>query len=289
MLALMERPPDGGVHWSLRRGAKMVQGEDGIARPVEDDLGDFLRIAQIGADPTASARILILASEMASGEWPPDRWTRITVRAFGKQVPFVVSTMSDLLVLRDVFFFEDYGNESGDPTTILDLGSNIGASVVYFRLKYPGARIVAVEPDPRAFAKLRENTAAFEGIELRQVAIAAENGETVLHRHDQSWSSSLIESWQGTEVESVRTQTLDDLVDEVGLDSIDLLKMDIEGAEFQVLPTFRQLGQVQTLIGELHAYLSDEPPQKFLDYLRGFSVEVHLAGQAAVPFRATRH
>ncbi|MGH2980189.1 MAG: FkbM family methyltransferase [Solirubrobacterales bacterium] len=248
------------------------------------------RIARLGRGPLSKAKIFLVGLAMARSRWPARRLTTIRIRAMGQTVRFVVSALSDLLVLRDTFLFDDFRKYTGDPRVIVDLGSNIGATVVYFRLKYPEASIVAVEPDPFAFEKLRRNTAGFEGIELRNVAVTAEPGQVTLYQHSQSWGSSLFEWWQGATPVSVPAQTLDGLIAELGLERIDLLKIDIEGAEFQVLPSSRQLHRVQAIIGEIHAYLSDEPVEQLLSCLEGFDVRVPpLAGRANVSLMATRH
>jgi FkbM family methyltransferase len=250
---------------------------------------DVGRIARLGPGPLSRAKIFGVALAMARSRWPARRLTRIRVRALGRPVTFTVSTLSDLLVLRDTFLFDDFRKYKGDPRVIVDLGSNIGATVVYFRLKYPEASIVAVEPDPLAFEKLRRNTAGFDGIELRNVAVAAEPGEVTLYRHDQSWGSSMFEWWQGATPVSVQAQSLDGLIAELGLERIDLLKIDIEGAEFQVLPACTELHRVQAIVGEIHAFLSDEPVEQLLACLEGFDVRVPpLAGRANVSLMATR-
>ena len=77
----------------------------------------------------------------------------------------VVSSPGDLLVLRDVFVDGEYQLPARfRPRTIVDLGSNVGLSVAFFKLSYPDAAIVAVEPDLRTLALLEENTSSFKGV-----------------------------------------------------------------------------------------------------------------------------
>ena len=68
----------------------------------------------------------------------------------------------------------------------------------------------------------------------------------------------------------------------------DLLKIDIEGAEWDVLPGFRQIDKVRTLIGEVHR-IGEAAPEDLLDCLSDFRVSVLVASDKIVRFLATRN
>jgi FkbM family methyltransferase len=265
----MERPGDAGVRRSLPRGGE--PGTPGVP-PRGNLVRDLARIAGMGTGPLSKLKLFAVAFGMARSWWPARRLTRVKIDFEGRPLTFVVSSLSDLLVLRDTFLFEDFGAYSGDPHVIVDLGSNIGASVVYFRVRFPGSRIVAVEPDPNAFELLRRNTAAYDGIELRKVAVAAQAGPVTLYQHPESWVSSLHPGWKGAIPVTVQGQTLEQLLDELGLERVDLLKMDVEGAEFEILPAFERLSNVDALICEVHGYLGDRPAEALLECLDGFQL-----------------
>jgi len=105
-------------------------------------------------------------------------------------------TQADLGVVAQIFQGEDYsvgrlrrGAElkglyeacvrRGERPLILDFGANIGASAVYFGLTYPGAHIVALEPDEDNFDLLRANTLGLD-IDARCAAVGARDGETAV-------------------------------------------------------------------------------------------------------------
>jgi FkbM family methyltransferase len=245
--------------------------------------------ARLGAGPTARLR-LFLVTLLGNRRWPAGRSIRLRLRAMGRSFSCSIADYTQLLALREVFIDEDYRLDAGiAPRTIIDLGSNIGASLIYFRLRYPQARIVGFEPDPAVFARLQRNMAQFGGVEVHNVAVAGSRGEMTFFRYPQhSWASSLIPLW-GTAADrlTVATRTLDDILDDVGEPTLDLLKMDIEGSEWDVLPGFRQLDKVKNFIGELHR-VGDAPPAQLLDCLDDFRVSVPVASQAIVRFVATR-
>ncbi|MBV8947606.1 MAG: FkbM family methyltransferase, partial [Solirubrobacterales bacterium] len=103
-----------------------------------------------------------------------------------------------------------------------------------------------------------------------------------------SWANSLIPLWGPANISvPVKAISLDDLFDDYELTSVDLLKMDIEGAEWQVLPNFRQLDKVRTIIGEIHR-IDQEAPSGLLECLSDFRVAVVAEAHHVAHFVATR-
>jgi FkbM family methyltransferase len=192
-------------------------------------------------------------------------------------------------VLREVFISEDYRiDDLPPPATIVDLGSNMGASLIYFRLKYPAARIVGVEADPLVFPTLERNVAPFTGVEIANVAVAASTGEATFFHNEQSWASSLKPLWPTATEVRVRTRSLGELLDDFELPSVDLLKIDIEGAEWEVLSSFRQYDRIGAVVGEVHR-LEGRSPRRLLDCLGDFRVSItHEVGDQLLRFVARR-
>jgi FkbM family methyltransferase len=173
-----------------------------------------------------------------------------------------VSEFSDLHVAREAFGDKQYALPEGfQPRTILDLGANIGASVLWFHRRYPDAEIHAVEPDGRALRKLRRNVRGLPGVTVHPVALAGEDGRRTFYEAEQTWSSSLMaEAAHGGRPATVAALTLEALMrDRVGRQRVDLLKLDVEGAEWEVLPKQRLAELANAVAGELHAgLLGDE-------------------------------
>ncbi len=127
--------------------------------------------------------------------------------------------------------------------TFVDTGANWGLfSLLAASLVGPSGRVVALEPDPRVFLKLKSNIKRnqLKQVEAFQVAAADREAELLLAGHDgvnqNSGMSRLVESGGASSLTfPVRSRRLDSLLDEAGLDTIDLLKMDVEGAEHLAL------------------------------------------------------
>jgi FkbM family methyltransferase len=166
----------------------------------------------------------------------------------GRSMRCTLGETCEYEVLEEVFVDEAYG--SGLPAnvqTIIDLGSHVGLSALYFAARYPRARLLAVEPNPTLLGRLRRNLARTGRVTVAPVAVADREGEARLHVVSGSWSGRL-EDKAGYRVPTV---TLNALLQRHRFEAVDLLKFDIEGAEFRVLPG-ADLSNVKALVGELH-------------------------------------
>jgi FkbM family methyltransferase len=172
--------------------------------------------------------------------------------------------------------------EREDPF-IVDCGANIGLSVIYFKKMYPSARIVAFEPDPQIFSALQANVDSFglDSIKLYQCAVWKENGEMPF-KQEGGFSGRINAGAENTiQVSTIRLR--DYLYEE-----IDFLKLDIEGAELQVVKDCEDcLGSVARMFIEYHSEC-DQPQRldELLAIIRnaGFRYQIHEAYVASTPF-----
>lgn len=134
---------------------------------------------------------------------------------------------------------------------IIDCGSNIGLSVLYFTIHHPGAEIDAYEPDPSNFAKLEGNVPGSEKVRLHNEAIWKEN-TTLSFIHDGTLGSKIGNS-EDLRTVQVKAKRLKDLLNR----KVDFLKLDIEGAEYEVLKDCaEELKQVDQLFIEYHGFFN---------------------------------
>jgi FkbM family methyltransferase len=187
----------------------------------------------------------------------------------------LVSDYGELQVMRDIVLDEEYAVKGIEPETILDLGANVGIASAWFRARYPAARIVAVEADPDTFAKLEHSLAHDESVTLVNAAVAARSGEVTLFRAQGYSVASSLAQPEGQDVSpvSVRACTIDELCAEHGLERLDLLKLDVEGAEIDALEGLSEPERVGVMIGEVHPLLLDGGPDRFFAQLDAFDVD----------------
>jgi FkbM family methyltransferase len=179
---------------------------------------------------------------------PANRGIPVAFAFRGRAVRCVLGEMCEYEVLQEIFVDEVYKLElPARAATIVDLGSNVGLSALYFMARCPDARVLVVEPNPALLGRLRRNVGHLRRVTIAPVAVADRNGETRLSVPSGSWSGRLGDG-RGYRVSTV---TLDALLAEHHFLKVDVLKFDIEGAEFGALKV-ADLSAVDALIGELH-------------------------------------
>lgn len=161
---------------------------------------------------------------------------------------------------KEVFFDEAYvvgmPLEVPPGSTLIDIGANVGAFSVFALSRFPGARVVAFEPDPVNFRHL-ENNAALAGGRLVAVpaAVAGTAGELTFRREagDAVSTSGSLKRSQGIEFK-VACTTLDDAFSQFGIESCALLKMDCEGAEYDIIYGVPDevLARIRQMVIEVH-------------------------------------
>jgi FkbM family methyltransferase len=165
---------------------------------------------------------------------------------------------SFLSAYEEIFVNQIYAFTTSNPRPrIVDLGANVGVSVLYFKQRFPAARIEAYEPDPSIFGYLKQNVEShgLTDVMLHNAAVWTER-RTLRFEPDGADGGRIDPgAARGIEVPAVPIAEL------LGGDRIDFLKMDIEGAEDEVLPACEgRLGNVDNLFVEYHS--SPRKPQR---------------------------
>lgn len=146
---------------------------------------------------------------------------------------------------------------------IIDCGSNYGVSIAWFKRVYPESRIVAVEADPNIFNLLMRNINRRQFSDVRLLHRAVADNPGILPFHCLGADAGRLhlnsDDINGIPVQSVNVEAilLDDLIND---EEVDFLKIDIEGAETDVLRVSKKLNQVSQLFIEYHSFL-DQPQQ----------------------------
>jgi FkbM family methyltransferase len=151
------------------------------------------------------------------------------------------------------------GESNGIPTKIIDCGANIGCSVIWFALQFPGANIVAIEPDAENFELLKQNVVGLGSVCLMRAALWSSVTSVVIANPEADPWAFRTEALVGGGNENtaaVDTVTLDDLLTHDTEDTRLIVKIDIEGAEREVFSkNISWLEAVDLLIIELHDWL----------------------------------
>lgn len=188
---------------------------------------------------------------------------------------------SDIRTYHQVFVDEEYDfSASEEPLTIVDAGANVGLASISFANRFPNATVIAIEPESSNFALLKRNVAPYPRIIPLQAALWSEAGEIDLM--DPGYGKWGFVTRNATDdhgpsgqlCHRVRAVTVSNLMEIYGLSSIDILKIDIEGAEREVFgDTTPWLSRVNAIIIELHDRMKPGCSRAFYNGSNGFDSE----------------
>ncbi len=186
---------------------------------------------------------------------------------------------------HEIIYQEHYrfATKSEKPV-IIDCGANIGLSVLYFHRTHPKAQIIAIEADPAVAAVLRRNLEA-NGCSATVIEKAAwSNSDSEITFGQAGADSGSIFSTEN--VIRVPTVRFKDIIEEYP--SIDLIKIDIEGAEMEVIEDcYSSLGRSKYVFIEFHSFPQREQRlERILELLasQGFRYKVLQARREEKPF-----
>jgi len=175
--------------------------------------------------------------------WKNRRQLEIIRKTSGPEVAFSFNSLRYPIIVRpgtdDVpsvvnnAIREEYGQfaDGFAPKVIVDAGAYIGDTTAYFLSRFPEAHVIALEPNVESFPLAQRNLMPYgDRVILLKVALWSE--VTTVHFGGSQTSAAITSS--GVDV---LTETIESLMAKFNLKFIDLLKLDIEGAEAQVVPS----------------------------------------------------
>jgi FkbM family methyltransferase len=177
---------------------------------------------------------------------------------------------TDPFVLYQVLFkrgrkAEYYMPPAIKPKIILDIGSNIGASVIYFHQQFPDAKIFGFEPHPETFRILQRNVGHLHSVTLFNHGLGLAEQRIAVPAEQVNFSAFTTRGrFKGCRnpAASVECEVrrLDAVLRENGITQVDLIKIDCEGAEADVLSVLPDeiLNRCQWIVGEFHDHTGFE-------------------------------
>ena len=175
---------------------------------------------------------------------------------------------SDSMVIDQVLVREEYKTVTDffkvnfpaeSKLNIIDAGANVGYSSIYFLNEFPQATVASVEPDSKNVQVLKKNLSSFIDAGqsyIFQNGLMSEDGRNIVTTKDfrdgKDWSVSVSETNEESDLKSI---TVDGICQKLGWDHVDILKIDIEGAErfvFNESANLDYLRKVKTVAIEIH-------------------------------------
>lgn len=188
---------------------------------------------------------------------------------------------SDMQVFMQIFVLKEYYlNFNIKPQFIVDAGANVGYSSLYFHKKYPAATIIAIEPETQNFNVLVKNTKNISNIKCMKRGLwSCKTKLNIFNKNSGEWSYRTKQSKPG-ERHDVDTITVKELLDISKNRIIDILKIDIEGAEKEIFSkNCEWLSRVNVIIIELHDNIYKDCSKIFYQRIKKYDFKKYKNGE----------
>lgn len=181
--------------------------------------------------------------------------------------PFTLSMLLEI-VADDVYHLK----EKNDPKIIFDVGANIGIFSLHAATLFPGSVIYAFEPSAENFTMLKANTKQFKNIHCLNKAISNYNGLAYINDNKNNTAFTISSTATENVLHTCSTITLRTFISEHGINEIDVLKLDCEGAEYDIVND--DIAFANEIVGEYH-YSPVHSLDSFKNNLveKGFSIK----------------
>ena len=214
-----------------------------------------------------------------------DKSHRISSLAWNNKKIYYRTSSSDMMLIYEILLKSKYKREyyfpeELKPKVIFDIGGNIGITSIYLASLFPEALIYTFEPLQENFEILKKNTIQFKNIEVFNFGLGAKNGSFKLYLSDDKENYggvsfySEVEGNMSEPYTECEVKNVNDVIQDLGITSVDLIKIDTEGAEYDILTSFKHefLKKTSWITGELHGNRDFE----LLNYLNDLDFSISL-------------
>jgi len=166
----------------------------------------------------------------------------------------LVRSFMTLYIFEEIFLTGVYDVDVRGVNSIIDIGANTGLFVLRAKQRWPNAKIIAFEPEPRNYSALCETIKinGLKAVTAVKAAIAPERGSVTLYRHPRNIGGHSTVFRHSNDSVQVQCQTISDALSLCPDGRCDLLKVDCEGAEAAILSSFspEMAARVRTIVYE---------------------------------------
>lgn len=181
---------------------------------------------------------------------------------------FYRQNTTDLPILRLIIGQSLVYNKLRDPKLIVDGGANVGYVSVFYAKHFPGAQVYSIEMEEANYDMLLKNTSGYDNVKPLKAALWNNSNGVSFSSQSKADAYSVVDNKVADR--KVASLTLADILKMAGRDKIDLLKIDIEGAEVEILDWMRLENlEPRTLVVELHERFRPGCVEALEKYLAG--------------------
>ena len=195
---------------------------------------------------------------------------------------------SDTSIFGQIFIDNQYQlSLKFKPTVIIDAGANIGLASIYFANFYLDAKIIAIEPEKNNYNLLKFNTLKYKNITPLNLALWNDDTEINLINEGNGESGYVTKQLFNTSKNSfdtIKTITINSIIKEFKIEVIDILKIDIEGAEKELFEKNYEnwLPITKVIIIELHDRLKKGTSTSLFNTILKYDFSFDIKGENIV-------
>lgn len=195
---------------------------------------------------------------------------------------FIRNNTSDLPTFDQIFIKKEYEQKLNFvPSVIFDCGANVGYAAVYFKNKFPNAKIISIEPEQSNFELLIKNTNKYSDITCLKGGIWNKSANLIIKDAGfGNWGFMIEETDKPTE-NAIEAYSIENLMKRFNIDQIDILKIDIEGSEKELFESGYEywLPKTKVIIVELHDRMRDGCSKSFFKALSNYNFSTSHKGE----------
>lgn len=263
------------------RSLRMIMGERNLRRLFFRGLASAVRRRVRQTRKLARTMPLTVSLKAVLLEKDESRVIKTKLRNLGIPITFRPGT-SDVMILGKVFAESEYDLPFSIPVrTVVDAGAHIGAATLFYHSRFPDARILAIEPEESNYHLLRKNTETISNIVAIRAALWPYEKQLWLQDTAADKAAFQVCTTSSNFGYSVPSITPQKLFEKLHVDQIDLLKLDIEGAELDLFSsgTDQWLSRVRCLVLKLHDRLRLGCAQSLYRALHSYNFQQEIRGE----------
>jgi len=139
----------------------------------------------------------------------------------------------DQAAFTQIFVKGEYDVELGNPGYIIDAGANVGLASVLFANRYPDAKIIAIEPEQANYDLLCRNVQSYPNITTIKAGLWSHRAHLIIENPESKSTGFRVKETE--DATGLQAYGIEDLMEMLGTSYVDVIKMDVEGAEREIL------------------------------------------------------
>jgi FkbM family methyltransferase len=164
------------------------------------------------------------------------------VAEFRNGIKCIIRNRSDTIVFLENFFLDSYDRVEGfmikENDTVIDIGAHIGYFTIYAAKKAKKGKVISFEPSKESFKVLKNNLKInnIQNVNIENIGVRNESGNSILYvDRDNEIGNSMFSNDKNLIKENVQVTSITEIIKKYNVKSIDLLKLDCEGAEYEII------------------------------------------------------